>query len=327
VTITEAGTVVVTGGGGFLGSAIVRQLRASGWPTRSLQRSAPRDGTPVIAGDIRDPGTVVRALRGARAVIHAAGLAHVVRPTDSASFADVNERGTEVVARAAATVGVAHLILISSVAVYGQAGPERREDTPGRPIGPYAMSKAAAERRATAALRGSSVRLTVLRVATLYGEGDRGNVQRVLQALDRGRFVWIGRGTNHKTLLHVDDAARACVLPLGRGGDAVEIYNVGASPATMRMVIEGLAGALGCHVPSWYLPAGLALGVAKVARALMPGRGGALHDSVTRWLTDDVYPTVKFSRQFNFEPRITLAEGLRRQVAWWRRSGGVTHGC
>ena len=53
------------------------------------------------------------------------------------------------------------------------------------------------------------VDLTILRMATLYGEGDPGNVARLMRAIDLGRFIWIGNGMNRKSLLHKEDAARA----------------------------------------------------------------------------------------------------------------------
>lgn len=319
-------TVLVTGGTGFLGRAVVRRLRAGGYAVRSLQRGGAADGASPVAGDIRDPAVVAQAVQGVNAVIHTAGLAHVFRRPAQAPFADVNERGTDVVARAAVAAGVRHFVLISSVAVYGNVRPAR-EEVAGRPIAPYAVSKAAAEERAIAARGESPMRLTILRLATLYGEGDRGNVQRLLSALERGRFVWIGHGTNEKTLVHVDDAARACVLTLGEGGDGVEVYNVAAPPVTMRAVVEGLAQALDRPVPSWHVPLGLARAAATAARALVPGRGGDLHEALARWSSDDVYPAEKFSRRFGFEPTVSLGEGLARQVAWPRRSADDRTAC
>ena len=53
--------------------------------------------------------------------------------------------------------------------------------------------------------------LTILRLATLYGEGDPGNVGRLMRTLDRGRFLWIGDGSNRKSLLYRGDAANACM--------------------------------------------------------------------------------------------------------------------
>jgi nucleoside-diphosphate-sugar epimerase len=104
------------------------------------------------------------------------------------------------------------LILISSVSVYGPYTLGLYdENTPCRPVGPYPLSKFHAELRAIEIADKSGMALTILRLATLYGEGDPGNVGRLIRSLDQGRFVWIGDGSNRKSLLYKRDAARACV--------------------------------------------------------------------------------------------------------------------
>jgi nucleoside-diphosphate-sugar epimerase len=313
--------VLVTGGSGFLGRAIVREVIRGGKPARSFQRHASGDPDALI-GDVRDPAAVAAAMTGVDGVIHAAGLAHVFRDNGSAPFADVNERGTEVVARAAVAAGVAHFVHISSVSVYGGSTHGGHEEAACAPAGAYAVSKAAAERRLIEAAANSAMRVTILRLATLYGEGDRGNVQRLLQLIDRGRFIWIGRGTNRKSLIHVEDAGRACVRALDAPGSPVEIYNVGAPPVTIREVVEDLGRALDRPLPRWHVPAPLASAVSAAASTVLPSVGRSL----TKWLTDDVYPATKFERRFDFSTGVSLRDGIARQVAWSRaNASGARH--
>ncbi|MDO9566735.1 MAG: NAD-dependent epimerase/dehydratase family protein [Candidatus Desulfaltia sp.] len=73
------------------------------------------------------------------------------------------------------------------------------ENPPCNPVGPYALSKYNAELRAIEISRESGMALTILRLATLYGEEDPGNVGRLMRTLDRGRFLWIGDGSNRKS--------------------------------------------------------------------------------------------------------------------------------
>jgi GlcNAc-P-P-Und epimerase len=310
--------VLVTGGTGFLGRAILTELTRAGYDAWGLQRTLVTGEGRTVAGDVRDPAVVAGALRGMETVVHAAGLAHVFHSASDAAFNEVNAGGTETVARAAVAAGVRHFVLVSSVAVYGGDAAGGREDAPSRPVGAYAVSKAEAERRAIATLRTSAARLTILRLATLYGEGDRGNVQRLLRLIARGRFVWIGSGSNQKSLVHVEDAARACTLPLSRDGEAIEIYNVSMPPVTMRAVVDGLAQALDCRIRSWHVPGGVALTAAAALHALAPRRGLIVRDALRKWLSSDVYPGDAFGRRFDFDARVPLVEGLRRQVRWWQ---------
>ena len=318
-------TVLVTGGSGFLGAQIVRQLQQSGYAVNTLQRnpSQPRPGVADYAGDVCDAADLTRALDGASCVIHAAGLAHVFDPSAHAPFREINEIGTAAVSLAAVAASVRHLVHVSSVSVYGGCDAGGGEDARLVPDGPYAASKAAAELRAIAAVRGTTTRLTILRLATLYGPGDRGNVQRLIEAVASGRFVWLGRGTNRKSLIHVEDAARACILPLGSDGAAVEIYNVSAPAIRMRDVVDTIAGALGKPAPGWYLPAALVRAAGSLAAAALGRRGRSLRGVVTKWLNDDVYPGDRFAARFDFEPRIPLEDGIREQVAHARATGAV----
>jgi nucleoside-diphosphate-sugar epimerase len=161
--------------------------------------------------------------------------------------------------------------------------------------------------------------LTILRLATLYGEGDPGNVARLMRTIDRGSFIWIGNGSNRKSLLHREDAARACLAVIQNPASGVNIYNVSAASCTMREVVEGLAGALGKRIPSFGIPASLVRGISGLLPLLPLSRMQTWGATAKKWLADDVYDSRKFAQTFNFQTCVNLAEGLRREVAWYRR--------
>ena len=115
-----------------------------------------------------------------------------------------------------------------------------RIDTPA-----IAMSKWQADQRAIEIAGDNGMHLTILRLATLYGEGDPGNVARLMRLIDRGRFVWVGDGLNRKSLIHREDAARACVTAACSPGGGIRIDNVSALACSVRDLVEGLAVALG----------------------------------------------------------------------------------
>jgi UDP-glucose 4-epimerase len=274
--------------------------------------------------DLLDGEGLAQSMEGIDGVIHCAGLAHVFhKGTRSEDFQAINELGTARVMQAAVTAGVRHLVLVSSVSVYGRHGGASDEKTHCKPDSAYARSKYQAELRAVEIAEAAGLNLTILRPATLYGEGDPGNVARLMRAIDRGRFFWVGKGNNCKSLVHRDDAARACLAALQHPLPGIGIYNVSGAPRTMREIVEGLAAALGRRPPRWSIPAGLVLAVARGAALLVGGRGrlGSLPSTMQKWLADDVYDGSKFQRTFNFTMDVDLAEGLRREVAWHRSSG------
>ncbi len=317
--------LVCTGATGFIGSELVRQAAAQGLAVRGLARAAvaPVAGVTFHRGDVRDPSSLRAAFEGACTVVHAAALAHVFdhRRNDADLFTAVNEVGTANVVRAAVEARVTRVVLVSSVSVYGR-GDGVDESVPCRPAGPYATSKWRAEERAGEAASAAGVPLTVLRLATVYGEGDRGNVARLMRALDRGRFVWVGDGANRKSLIHRQDAAAALLLAASRSTAIAGTFNVTAAPCSMREIVDILSDALGRRSPVRAVPGWVARAGARGALGITNGRGpiGALGVALSKWLADDAYDGSRFAATFGFRPRVSLPEGLARQVAWYRRA-------
>jgi nucleoside-diphosphate-sugar epimerase len=314
--------LLITGANGFLGCEIVRQMTDSSMQFRATDKQD-KSFFPDIdysPADILEPAGLGTVVPGADCVIHAAGLAHIFDKTKAtnAPFKMVNEDGTVNVAQAAVKAGVRHFVLISSVSVYGGSRKGGAEDSGCYPRGPYAESKYQSEQRAIEIAEASGMALTILRLATLYGEGDPGNVARLMRTIDRGRFIWIGNGSNRKSLLHRKDAARACLTVIRNPASDVNIYNVSAPPCTMREVVEGLAGALGKKLPSFAIPASLVRGITGLLSGLPISRLQTLGDTAQKWLADDVYDGIKFTQTFNFQTRVNLAEGLHREVVWYR---------
>lgn len=318
--------ILITGASGFVGSAIAHRCQTHGWAVRTTGRSTQlRQPLPHYhPADLRNPSVLPTLLQGVESVVHAAGLAHQFKSQLSdVSFNTINTEITEHIIRAAIDAKVHHFVLISSVSVYGShTTGVCTETTPCYPEGAYAQSKYQAEQRAIQIAQQSTMRLTILRLATVYGECDPGNVARLMRAIDRGRFVWIGTGTNRKSLIHCDDVARACIAVLQSSAPGIGIYNVSALPCTMHQVVQGLADALGKRLPSWYIPAlptlRLIALVARLSEGATPGRVSKLHATLQKWVSDDVYDGGKFEQIFQFHPQVPLEVGLQREVAWYR---------
>jgi nucleoside-diphosphate-sugar epimerase len=312
--------VLITGANGFLGSEIVRLATNAGLSViatdRSINMKIPN--VDFVPADILDPLSLSKVFDGVDCVCHVAGLAHIFNKDEAlgAPFNAVNVTGTENVANASIRAGIQHFIFISSVSVYSGVSHGNDEDSECHPEGPYAESKLKAEQCLIELCQKKEVNLTILRLATLYGEGDPGNVARLIKSIYREQFIWVGKGKNLKSLLHCEDAASACIAVMKMPTSGINIYNVSAPPCKIQDIVDEIALALGKSIPPWHVPAFFALNSAKILKIISFNSGwfGTIYDTLQKWLTDDYYNTDKFCKTFNFKTKVSLQEGIRREV-------------
>lgn len=315
--------LLITGASGFLGSELVRQAREQGLSIRTIcRRPLDRELSEFnFPTDITDGNEMCTIMRGVDTVIHAAGLAHKNQGAQKlrASFDLVNEIGTANVALAAGRSGVRHFVLISSVSVYGNNQRLVQEESKCNPLGAYAQSKYRAELRASEIARSFGMPLTILRFVTIFGEGDPGNVARLIRTIDQGYFVWIGDGSNHKSLIYVKDAARACLLVLRPRTRIVNLYNVVGCSSTVREIVDKTAFHLGRKIPKWRIPDSGVKAISRTLYRATRGRGPVADVcwTIQKWLANDLYVGTRFEEHYGFSASTTISEGLQREISWY----------
>ena len=315
--------VLVTGASGFVGRALIAELPQNEFDVTTTGRKLIENLPNYFRAEITSAASLEKhldALRGTEAIVHSAGLAHQFGAQDEKAFYQVNVEGTRHVAALAAKLEVRHFVLISSVAVYGRRGkiPVDESVLP-TPQGIYAQTKFLAEQTAREICERSNIKLTILRLATVYGEGDAGNINRLINLLDKNRFVWIGEGRNLKSLIYHRDAARAVCLVLGNPQNGV--YNVVGQTIEMRRIVKSLALALGKRGPFLMVPKSWPLAAGRFA-ALLSGHNSRVlrwRETLEKWLSDDAFSGAKFSREFNFAAQTEIEQGLRREVACYQK--------
>jgi nucleoside-diphosphate-sugar epimerase len=212
--------ILVTGGGGFLGRAIVRRLLARGDLVRVFSRSPQpglvASGVECVRGDVGDAAAVRDACAGRDAVIHTAAKAGVWGATRE--FHATNVIGTQHVLDACRATGVGLLVYTStpSVVYTGGALAGANESLPllARCPCAYPMTKAEAERRVLAANSPGVLHTTALRPHLIWGVGDPHLIPRVVARARAGRLRIVGGGRNRVDLTHVENAAHAHLLAL-----------------------------------------------------------------------------------------------------------------
>jgi UDP-glucose 4-epimerase len=318
---------LVTGATGAVGPAVVAALSCR-YAVRTLSRTPPPEGllppsvTP-ITGDVNDRAVVRRAARGADAIVHLAGLLHIVNPPIAmrAEYERVNVGGTAAIIDAAMTEGIRRVVTLSTIAVYGyqRAGERLTEQSGTHPDTLYGETKLAAEQVALAARRTDGAPLaTVLRAAAVYGPRVKGNYQRLVRALAKRRFVPIGRGDNVRTLVFVDDLASAIALAVEDSRAAGGVYNVSDGTShPLAQIIAAICAALGRRPPSWHAPAGPVRALLRAASIVNP----QLPRTLDKYLEAVDVDATKIQRELGFRPATPLADGWAATVAHMRRTG------
>ena len=264
--------ILVTGGCGYIGSALVPRLQAADETSDVVVFDSLTDGSPANLigadvddgisfreGDVRDYGAVESAMRGVDAVIHLAAITGAAGTHDrrEETFA-VNLEGTRNVRNAAEKLGVETITFASSCNNYGRAPQENvDETTEPHPINPYAESKLEAE----TLLEDFSGTATALRLSTNYGytTGIRFNLvvnTFVFRALTGRPLTVYGDGSNWRPFIHVEDAARAFAdASLRPDAWPQSVYNVGANDENYRIeeVAELVNNVINANIDITYL--------------------------------------------------------------------------
>jgi len=255
------GRVLVTGGAGFIGSALVDRLLAEGrevalldsfdpyYPEaekqENLKAALQNRHCQLHRGDIRNHQALDQILSrdGCGAIVHLAGLAGV-RPSleRPAHYADVNVRGTACVFEAAIRAGVAHMVFASSSSVYGERseGPFRESDPVERPISPYAATKRACELLAHSFHSAHGISVTCARIFTAYGPRQRPDlaIRRFAERMLAGKSVPVfGDGSSVRDFTYVDDLVDGLVRALDRPlGFSILNFGAGRTCSVLEVV-------------------------------------------------------------------------------------------
>ena len=324
--------VLVIGATGFVGKAIVAELRnrlidvvAVGGPRSSLLNSEAYDIQIDDCIDVTVPENFLRLemIEGVTAVVHCAGLAHQFGKMTESDLFRVNVNGTENVAKLAVKLKARHFILISSVLVYGPQGAENddvlpvTENSPCQPNDPYARSKLAAENVAAEICGNGGIPLTILRPAPIIGEGSKGNFLRLIKLIAQRRFLWLGKGHNRKSLVVVGDVANACGAILEQNRAETAIYNVSGPAMEMREIVNEISKELSRSPPSIFIPA---IPVIAILRLIPGGRASSLKGTVEKWLSTDTYSGEKLRLRYGFSASSDLAEAIRREVDCYKKT-------
>jgi 2-alkyl-3-oxoalkanoate reductase len=323
--------ILVTGGGGFLGSAIVRKLAERGDRVRSLARNFYPDidlpNVEQVRGDIGDRECLMSACRGVDAVIHAAARAGAWG--DYRDYYRTNVTGTENVIEACRRNNVAALVHTStpSVVIDGRdiCGADESIPHSGKHHSHYPATKALAEAAVLDAAR-QGLPALILRPHVIWGPGDNHLVPRIVAKARR--IVRIGDGENLVDTIYVDNAADAHIMAADRlmkdPSLAGNVYYICQNEPVKLWALVNMILTWAGFAP---VSRSISLRAARAAAAVMEAAYRLLRINdeplLTRYVVDELGTSHWFdvsaaTRDLGFAPAVSMQEGLRRTEEWVR---------
>jgi nucleoside-diphosphate-sugar epimerase len=333
--------VLVTGGGGFLGSAICRLLQARGDAVLSVGRhrhaALEALGVPQAQVDIRELEPLRQASRGFDTVIHCAAKAGAWGSWDDYHAANVV--GTGQVLEACRLNGIARLVYTSTPSVvHGGGDLEGVDESVPHAThfrAHYPHTKSIAERRVLAA-NGPGLSTVALRPHLIWGPGDTQLLPRIVARARAGRLRLVGRERKRIDVVYIDNAAQAHLDALDRlapgAACAGRAYFISqGEPIHVEDMINGLLQACDLPPETRRVP----YVVAFAAGALFEAVYGLLRleaePPMTRFVAEQLATAHWFDisaarRDLGYRPAISTAEGLLRVAQWWRSTGSASLG-
>ncbi len=307
------GRILVTGGGGFIGSHLAERLTAMGHQVvvidnfstgRRENLESVRDHITLFEADIRDRVALAKAMDGAEYVFHQAALPSVPRSVENPFEShDANATGTLSVLCAARDAGVRRVIYAGSSSAYGDTEAVfKSEDLSPRPISPYAVSKLAGEYYCRVFHTVYGVETVTLRYFNVFGPRQNphspytGVMAIFIPAMLRGRRPHIyGDGSATRDYTYVENIVEANILAMTAEGVGGEVINAACGGRTSVLeVVQMLNSILGTQIEPEFGD---------------PRPGDILHSSA------DVS---KARRLLGFEPKVSVQDGLVRTVEWYK---------
>ncbi|MCX6245110.1 MAG: NAD-dependent epimerase/dehydratase family protein [Bacteroidetes bacterium] len=337
--------ILLTGGSGFLGRAIVAELTDPSSPLKFShlrvfdlkEYSGPeKDLMEFISGDIRDYSAVLEACRGMDMVIHSAAVVDWGTKSDEEIFS-VNFRGTENVLKACTELNIRHLVYTSSLdAIFGGKPLVNIDETiayPEKHPNSYCRSKYLSEKLVLEANNGA-ISTCVLRPSDIYGEGDPFHVGSLIDMAKGGFYVRLGNGKSKSQHVYVRNMAYAHLLAahaLLSGNKAVpgNAYLITDGPGHnffhfFDRIVEGAGYRI--WPKNLWLPRDFAMMVgffsemiAVAARPVKRYTPKMSRFAVIYTCTDFTFSSEKAKRDFGFVPKYSAEEAFERTVSFYKK--------
>ena len=306
---------MVTGASGFIGERIALHLSKNGFKVRALNRRETGDTIESYRIDLAEDNFPSSLCADIDTLFHLAGKAHSLAETnqDKAEYFQINTEGTRKLLEAAKRGGVQRFVFFSSVKAVGSSFNQPMDETITELTDdPYGRSKYEAEQLV---LHGGYVpHPVVIRPCMVYGNTQKGNLPRMINAIRSGYFPPLPEVHNKRSMVHVEDVVQAALLAAENPQAAGQIYIVSdGRPYSTREIYDWICEALGQSPPSFNVPLGLLQVLAQAGGGLGRLRGRRFFfdsDTLDKLIGSAWYSSAKIERELGFRPVHDLLSAL-----------------
>ncbi|MCD6511977.1 MAG: NAD-dependent epimerase/dehydratase family protein [Thermoplasmata archaeon] len=308
--------ILVTGGSGFIGKYIVRELMKHGHDVWILSRKKIESNEyESIQGDITDFESVRKAVRGMDAVFHNA--AYAADWGKKEIIYRTNVGGSENVARAAMDEGIERLIYTSSAGVYGFPDSMKKidEESPKHPLNVYQKSKLMAEQL----LFKTPLHVSAVRPPLVFGAGGHA-VRVLLSSMEEGKLAYIGDGNNFVSIVHPEDVAR-CLYLAFRKDDEGRAFNVVSDVVRLKDFFDKLSSLMKIDAKMKRIPYPVAY-MAGILNEFMSEIRNK-EPKITRFrvktfATNRIISDERARKILGYVPKYSMKEIAEDMVAWYK---------
>lgn len=323
--------ILVTGGTGFTGTALVERLCREGHSVVALDYkeglacdTLRAMGAEVVIGSVTDAAAVERSMRGVEFVFHLAAAFRELNVPNS-FYDEVNVGGTRMVMEAALRAGVWKFVYCSTCGVHGNVDhPPASEDAPIQPADYYQRTKYEAEPLVKRLGQGR-METVVVRPAAIYGPGDPERFFMIFKRVSKGTFPMFGSGRTLYHPLYVDNLVDAFILCMPRGaGDGRDYLIADQEYYPIEHIVREVARALGVEVRIPHYPVWPVVAVGHVCEKLCKPFGitPPIFPRRVDWYRQNrAFDITRARQELGYVPKIPLAEGLTRTGAWYHEKG------
>lgn len=326
---------LVTGASGFIGQHLVQHLEKLKIKVNVFVRNSRNynitGNINIVEGDIFNSEILRKAVDNVEVVFHLVAKTHDFTGIDNKNdYFKINVEGTRNLLNACINSDVKHFIYFSSVKAMAEESKAILDETYNpKPTTPYGESKLLAERLVIEYGIKHGFKTTILRLPLVYGPGNKGNVCKMIEAIDNGRFVMMGRGQNKRSMVYVGNVVDAALAVVDREVADGKVYLItDGVDYIVRDLYKIIVKGLGKKPFPFYVPMCIAklfavagdIGGKSIKKSL------PFNSKVLVKLTSSLtFSSKRIQEEIGFKPKYNLYNTIDETIRWYKSVRHVGH--